>query len=154
MGDDTEVRYGISGSRSRLNARQRALVLAVLAGLAPGVEYTSGGCAGIDAFAGRWLADWRPQARQRVVVPADRHHVDPWWVEPEHAGKVEVVEMSPGTSFRDRNKVVLSHSDMLVAFPAWPEGDARSRRSGTWMTVRIARRQQIPVVVNVLNGKQ
>ena len=76
-----------------------------------------------------------------VVIPADRSQTDPWW-EPVIArgGSVTLIEMPPDTSYADRNTEIVHQSDAIVGFPAYPENDQRSLRSGTWQTVRMAER--------------
>lgn len=46
--------------------------------------------------------------------------------------------------YRERNTHIVELADVLLAFPA---GMFEVVRSGTWMTVRIARRTHVPVVV-------
>lgn len=80
-----------------------------------------------------------------VIVPADRSQVDPWWVEPQWAGRVTVIEMAPGTSYADRNAALVHWGDELAGFPAWPERAPGSQRSGTWQTIRLCRKAGKPV---------
>jgi hypothetical protein len=42
-------------------------------------------------------------------------------------------------STKDRNQAIVCISDVLLAAPRFPENDVRSKRSGTWQTVRMAR---------------
>ena len=44
---------------------------------------------------------------------------------------------------RPRNADIVDSSSILVAGPAYPEDDGHSRRSGTWMTIRMAREAMI-----------
>ena len=102
----------------------------------PADRYLTGGCTGGDAFIGRWLYRHRPDAEHAVVVPANRSLVDEWW-----AGLgVTVIEMPPGTSYGRRNARLVIEADAVFAFPAYPEDDIRSLRSGTWQTVRQSRK--------------
>jgi len=102
-----------------------------------------------------WLLDNKPDAIHRLIVPAQRGQVDGDVLQrfdalesPRH-----VIEYMPvGTTYRQRNEQILKHSDLLVAAAEAPEFDARSRRSGTWMTVRIARTLEIPVNTLILSG--
>ena len=114
------------------------VVTSVLAVHVPHADrYVTGGCIGGDAFIGRWLYVNRPEARHAVVVPADRSRVDEWW-----AGlDVELIEMPAGTSYADRNARLVAEAEggAVFAFPLHPEHDPRSRRSGSWQTVRMAR---------------
>ena len=48
----------------------------------------------------------------------------------------------------ERNRIIVDGCDLLIACPAGPE----ERRSGTWYTVRYARRQGKPVVILWADG--
>jgi hypothetical protein len=102
-------------------------------------RYITGGARGGDAYIGEWLYRNRRDAEHVVVVPADRSQVDPWW-EKYEPGRVTVVEMPPGTTYRDRNAVLVKRADVVFGLPAYPEDHPQSRRSGTWQTIRMARR--------------
>jgi hypothetical protein len=118
-----------------------ALVTNVLAALDANV-YVTGACQGGDAFIGQWLRVNRPGAEHVVIVPADRSRVHAWWL--EHRG-VLIEEMPPGTTYADRNSRLMKLGHEVTAFPAWPEDDPRSARSGTWQAVRMAKKAGKPV---------
>jgi hypothetical protein len=120
----------------------REVILNVLiTGVPLAGRYVTGGCIGGDAFIGLWLHDHRPEARHVVIVPADRSRVDPWWLGlGTDRGNVEIIEMPPGTSYADRNYQVVQRGTMMFGFPAYPEHDPLSVRSGTWQTLRMSRR--------------
>jgi hypothetical protein len=57
--------------------------------------------------------------------------------------KVTVLEMPRGRTAWDRkgrNTALVRWGTVTYGLPAYPEDDPRSRRSGTWQTIRIARR--------------
>lgn len=66
----------------------------------------------------------------------------------------------PGTDYRYRNLLMLQRAYglqqrdgaqvLVLAYPLYPERDARSRRSGTWLCVRQARAAGFPVDVHPL----
>lgn len=105
----------------------------------------TGACVGADiavAFSARELG-----RTVHTVVPANRAQVHPeWW---RHCTTHE--EMPVGTDYRARNERIVDLSDRLIAFPEYPERHPQSRRSGTWMTVRIALRNGKLVTIYVLN---
>ena len=150
------VRYGFSGSRS-ISTPDQCVIADVLANLPTGYEYTTGGCTGVDTLAGitAWLN--APNATHRVVVPANRSRVDTWWMhrairEAVPGSGVLLEEMPPGTTYKDRNQRIVHYADTLVAFPAHLEDDPRSKRSGTWQTIRMACRAGLEVLVTVLDS--
>jgi hypothetical protein len=108
-------------------------------------QIVTGACVGVDALVARYATSLGMAVH--AVVPSDRSRVDPEWL--RYCTTYE--EMAPGTTYRDRNEriVALTTSD-LFAVPEHPEGDPRSRRSGTWQTVRMARRARKRVHVHVM----
>jgi hypothetical protein len=132
-----------TAARAMDEAAQKGVVTSVLMVHVPHVaRYVTGACVGGDAFIGRWLFYSRPEAEHVVVVPGDRSRVDDWWVSASFTSgrPVTVVEMPPGTTYADRNARLVAEAGAVFAFPAYPEDDPRSRRSGTWQTVRLARK--------------
>lgn len=141
-----------TGSRRALSPQQETRVFLALNHLGPFATYVTGACVGVDAFVGENLYMLRPRAHHVVVVPADRSRVCRWWVDATGAvlPGVEVVEMPEGTTYRDRNHELLVDADVLFGFPDLPENDPRSARSGSWMTVRLAKSLSKPVFVETL----
>lgn len=129
-----------TASRDMDEAAQDGVVTNVLMVHVPFVErYVTGACTGGDAFIGCWLYENRPEAEHVVVVPADRSRIAAWWRYAEEERPVTVIEMPPGTTYADRNARLVAEGNAVFAFPAYPENDPRSRRSGTWQTVRMSR---------------
>jgi hypothetical protein len=113
-------------------------------------EYVTGACAGVDAFVGDHLVGVHPDAVHRVIVPANRSLVVAWWrrwPDAVESQGLRVFEMPPGTTYADRNRAIVTCSTRLIAIPAHDEDAPGSRRSGTWQTVRMARRKGIEVQV-------
>jgi hypothetical protein len=107
-------------------------------------RYVTGGARGGDAFIGYYLYATRRDAEHVVIVPANRSQIDPWWETViARGGAVTVIEMPEGTSYADRNERIVHESDALAGFPAYPEDDHRSIRSGTWQTIRMAKRADV-----------
>jgi hypothetical protein len=114
--------------------------------------YVTGACEGWDALVGEFLALKFPPpiAQHIVIVPADKSRVDPWW-EKFDIGLVQVVYMPDDTDYRDRNKEIVRLADQVFYCADYPEDDGRSKRSGTWMTKRIAEAEKVPVSGIVIN---
>lgn len=64
----------------------------------------------------------------------------------------EFTLLYPAKPYRERNKDIVTYSRLILACPLYPENDTRSARSGTWQTVRLARRTQKPVILIIPNG--
>lgn len=115
-------------------------------------QFVYGGCIGGDAAVAIWLTNYGPpKSRHRVIVPANRTAVAEWWKYPNAAEPFPLVEYMPeGTTYKDRNQAIVNISDELIGFPEYPEDHPKSRRSGTWQTIRMGRKKGIPVSVYVL----
>lgn len=114
---------GFTGTRQGLSARQRQQLSFVLAWLS--VASTE-----------------RPTFHHGGAVGADEDAAN------MAAVLMDVVVHRPATSRPDammeRNDAIVAAADVLVAAP---ETDREVQRSGTWATVRRARRKGIPVVM-------
>ena len=129
-----------TAARDMDEAAREGVVTNVLTAHVPHADrYLTGACIGGDAFIGRWLYVNRPDAEHAVIVPADRSRVDPWWLEAK-GPPVTLIEMPPGTTYADRNARLVGEANAVFGFPAYPEADSRSLRSGTWQAVRMARK--------------
>jgi hypothetical protein len=121
-----------------LDEHGKGVILNVLCQIPVADRYVTGACVGGDAFIGRWLLENRPGAEHVVIVPGDRSRVDPWWQAAE--GTAELIWMPRNGTYRDRNAELVRLATFVVGSPAYPEDDPRSARSGSWQTIRMARR--------------
>lgn len=147
------MKVSISGTREALSERQREFVRRRILALPAGTTVNTGGCLGVDAFVAR-VAFSSGYLRVHTIMPGDRRQSDPLWREFCHSFE----EMPSYTTFKQRDVAVVEAGDNLLAFPMYREwvhktrtGDPRSTRSGTWMTVRLARQDGKPVEVFVLS---
>jgi len=111
--------------------------------LPEGTRVVTGACIGVDAEVA-YLAYGTYHVH--TVVPADRSRVDPQWR--DYCDTFE--EMPVGTTYRDRNQRIVDLSTRLIGIAQAPEDDIHSRRSGTWQTIRMARRAGKAVDVRLL----
>lgn len=144
------MRISVTGTRT-LSNRECAYVEQVMrAILNPGDEVTVGCCTGTDALVAR-LAYATEGVRVHAVVPAVPS--DSKWLDPEWRRYCHTFHQMPPSDepYRARNAVVIGRGDILVGFPSKPEDDPSQRRSGTWMTIRMARRTSIGIQIHVLS---
>lgn len=143
-------RVGVSGTRYVLTQSQRRVIRERLAKLPPGTVVIVGGCSGADAYVARAVFAYCPELRVHAIVPADERTAD--WVDQDWRVWCHTHEMMPaGTTNRDRNaRLINSGIALLLAWPAQAEDHPDSRRSGTWQTIRMARKLGIPVEVEIL----
>ncbi len=58
--------------------------------------------------------------------------------------------VAPELIYKDRNQAMVNNCDMLLALP---KGNREEQRSGTWMTIRMARRINLPIVIFYPDGR-
>lgn len=116
--------------------------------------FITGAARGGDAFIGRWLVmHWLEHADHLVLVPAIRSQVDWWWLRlpPRWQNLVKVEYMPEGTDFAYRNDQIVTRAMHLEGFPELPE--AQAVMSGSWQTLRMARKAEVSSRFTVVGGQ-
>lgn len=141
------MKVGFTGTQHTMPAIQHFVLQGVLQRLFPDEpnEFHHGDCIGADEAAHRFVCDLsavRPQGRIRTVghppvISAKRAYTrnDLWW-EPEE--------------FLVRNRIIVDVTEFLVAAPGTA---VEILRSGTWSTVRYARKLSRPITIIYPNGR-
>lgn len=124
-------RLGVSGSRNGFTEHQLEAAKKFLAANPRIVEFHHGGCKGVDA---------EMHALVREMLPECRIVVHP----PTYGGyraEVKGDHEEPPLPFLTRNKKIVEAADLMICFPATRE--EKFRGSGTWATIREARRKKV-----------
>ncbi len=58
--------------------------------------------------------------------------------------------VAPALSYQDRNQAMVNNCDMLLALP---KSNQEVQRSGTWMTIRMARKINLPIIIFYPDGR-
>lgn len=139
------MRYGFTGTRTVTD--EHAIAEWLYAITQNGTEFTTGACVGFDALAANFLLEKFPQAIHRLVVPAKRAQVDyavlDRFIYSSIPGWIEIEFMPNTTDYRARNARILDYTDELLVCAEYHEDHEKSKRSGTWMTTRIARQRRL-----------
>lgn len=135
------MRYSFTGPTEATGIERHKAVYRVLARLDVDndTEFTTGGAFGIDTIAFFEAMGNYPTAKHRVCVPdgepyntivsASAHDAA------ERGQNVEVIYVPGG--YMKRNDALVAHCDVLLAFPPTAQ---EQLRSGTWATIRRARK--------------
>jgi hypothetical protein len=143
-------RIGFTGSRD-LDIGEEVAIERILWSLSPD-RVVTGACVGIDQFVAEFYACNVPDVFQTVYVPGDRSRVNMSFIDfMLKLRQVNVIFMPRQSSYLDRNMKIVESSDELVGFPRFHESHQKSRRSGTWQTIRRARSANKKVTLHVLS---
>lgn len=117
-------------------------------------EFSTGAAFGVDTLAARIAVVRLPDTVHRIVAPAKRHNHElaPALIRDYGSNRrIQHVQMPEGTTYLDRNERMVTYCDVLLAFP---EAEREVVRSGTWHTVRAARRAGKVIKFFPLNGEE
>jgi hypothetical protein len=105
----------------------------------------SGGAYGIDSIVPPHALTLYPEAHVHLIVPATLQHNTGLYQQLSSMApdRVRTPFEVPG-SYMDRNDAVIANSTRLLAFP---ETKTELQRSGTWATVRRARKARMDVAI-------
>jgi hypothetical protein len=144
----TPIYLGVTGTR-QTSPSLEALIDEYFAHVASRLLHNDstivhGCCVGVDAVVGRTAKAYG--YRVLAVVPHDRSRVDPAWETYSDSALV----MQTGTTYADRNAMLVDNIDALSAWPLEHSRTKSSLRSGTWQTIRMAERRGLPTDIRVL----
>lgn len=124
---------GFTGTRAELPREQWNTLSATLADRNLGEQFHSGQCVGADE-----------EAHHLAVAYGYRTHVWPP-INRKFRAHYKGDVMHTAMTYGNRNLAIVQHADILIACPPGAEQDWP--RSGTWMTVRIARKLGVPRII-------
>jgi len=141
--------FGVSGTRETMTSVQEhaffdLMLRAIRAGA---TELHHGACTGADQFAHWHMTEHR--IITHVHPPVDKKYSAETFLL-RHVLRVDY-EAKP---YGERNQDIVDASDVLLIAPLFPENDPKSKRSGTWMTARMADAAGKLVLVADSEGKQ
>jgi hypothetical protein len=131
------ISFGFTGTRQGIAAEQKSALRNFLDGGAG--EFHHGDCIGADSEA----HDIADACGYGIILHPPTNYSERAWREvPRHM-------MRPERPYLDRNRNIVRETASLIAAPAEPE---EQLRSGTWSTVRFARKQGKPVFLILPDG--
>ncbi len=125
-----------TGTQAGMTGPQRARFRGLMRALRP-ATFHHGDCVGADAEA------------HDDVVGTTRVHIHPCTISDKRAWKGQAFVIEAPAPPLERNRVMVDVSEALVATP---KGMIEELRSGTWATIRYARKQKKPVHICWPNG--
>ena len=134
------MKVGFTGTQNDLSVAQFDLLLLVMQELEDMTEAHHGDCVGADATFSAMVDE---------IYPNTIVHLHPPTVSSKRAN-CRYDEIEEAYSYLTRNKHIVDATDLLIACPKTNEEELRS---GTWATVRYARKVGKPVVILWNNGK-
>lgn len=141
------MRIGITGSRNVPTDKQEfslGIIMNTLARDQSGpVELHHGMCVGTDECA-HYIGAVIPRMSIIGHPGYGKNKQSPYRMKAGHDFFSLVL---PALPYAERNRAIVEVSGVILACPEYPEHDPRSLRSGTWQTIRIAKRAHIPVIV-------
>jgi hypothetical protein len=135
-----KLSIGFTGTQEGMTSEQKQAVIKMLTQLKEEIsEVHHGDCLGADADFHRIAIGLNlPVILHPPIKPDKRAYCSDW------------VEARPKKDYLVRNKDIVDDSDVLIATPRHPKEELRS---GTWATVRYAKRIKKRVVIILPDGK-
>ena len=132
---------GFTGSRQGMTDKQKDRFISLISLIEPS-DFHHGDCIGADS-----------DAHDMVVNKGIFIMIHPPIIDSLRAfkmGKKGLFAVLNPKDYIDRNKDIVDSSDILIAIPSTLD---EKLRSGTWSTIRYARKQKKQVIVILPNGK-
>jgi len=132
------MELGFTGTRHLIDERKTVLHARLDELIKMGLTHAiTGACVGVDAEVVWYLLKVAPEVQHTIVVPFNRKGIDGMLLSLK---MVKFIFMPDGTSYKERDTKIVELSPAMEAF--WT---GQVIRSGTFMTINIAKRAGKPV---------
>lgn len=140
------MKLGITGTQDGLTEAQFLSLKKFLLNAPEVTEIHGGDCIGFDAECIVLAKEVRPDIRTVGHPP----------INPKKRAFLTYDELRGEKDYHSRNHDIVDETDIMLACPKGPEYDADGKwiglRSGTWSTVRYARKRNKPIVIIMPDG--
>ena len=136
------MKIGFTGTRKGTTCEQHHALCEYVKNLPDAAEWHHGCCVGADAESVEIVEQW--SRRCEIIAHPPDNNAMVSRITLEFAKRVE-----PALPYLERNRAIVNACDTLVACP---EGINEEQRSGTWSTVRFARKQKKRIVIVYPDG--
>lgn len=136
---------GFTGTRYGMSSIQMKMFCVAIGHVSDSKDFTfhHGACVGSDEEAHEIIYNTYPKCKIVIHPPIEDMHRATF----EESDRVMMLE---GKTFLERNHDIVNACDVLIATPINKTGE--TKRSGTWATVRYARKQKKPIAIIRSNG--
>jgi predicted Rossmann fold nucleotide-binding protein DprA/Smf involved in DNA uptake len=144
------MKYGVTGVSRELSADERRVIHNAIKALGMGYDdvFVSGGAFGVDTYAAIVALDVAPEATHHLCLPNGNvfnTSLEALWASMN--AKNLIIEKADKPGYMARNDLLVKRIGAAGMLLAFPERAAEARRSGTWSTVRRARKLGTQVVI-------
>jgi hypothetical protein len=131
------MNIGFTGTRNGMSENQKKTFEFIISTI-PILRFHHGDCVGADEDAHNIVLEYRKTYQVEIIVhpPENRDYCK--------VNRDEYDEIKKPLSYSERNKNIVDSSDILIACP---NTLYETTRSGTWSTVRYARKKKVPVII-------
>jgi hypothetical protein len=143
------MRYSVTGVSRELTELEMQFITATIMRLPDCTEFTTGAATGVDTIA-FWVGTKFLPGYNRICIPAARHNdrLVNGWLPPDTITEECERGSTASESYMNRNDRLVYHADTLLAFPETP---TEALRSGTWATLRRARKAGLVILIRPLS---
>jgi len=142
---------GFTGTRKGMTEEQKRSFALLLETLGEEREFECfhhGDCKGADAEAHRMVLAIQDQGYIPIVIHPPKVDRDRAFC--DENGVKDAVTARPVKGYLERNHAIVNETGLLIACP---ETRREKRRSGTWATIRYARKQEMSIYFIWPNGQ-
>lgn len=137
------MKVGFTGTRKGMTNRQKKTLYLIMIDIEP-IEFTHGGCYGADSEAHEIIHEIITPEEERIHIYPGNQNQYTIWKKYKRTDFLDYITLHEIMPYLKRNKKIVDSSNILAAAPSSLKEETRS---GTWTTIRYARKQGKPIII-------